>query len=214
MINKRHRQKTKPVSLMVLFMDLFLFVIIALIVLLFLAIRLFRKKREQREIKSAGNKGEAYFNNMLKSILRNDDVLIRNVCLQVNGKEAEIDSLIINNNGIFIVEVKNYNGRLYGDIDDFEWTKEKVSPGGNVFYKQVKNPIKQIKRQTYILSQFLKENNIRIWISGYAYFINGNSPVDDESVIYDIDEFDRIIHTPGNKFYDDQLIHKVIEVLK
>lgn len=199
---------------MVLFMDLFLFVIIALIVLLFLAIRLFRKKREQREIKSAGNKGEAYFNNMLKSILRNDDVLIRNVCLQVNGKEAEIDSLIINNNGIFIVEVKNYNGRLYGDIDDFEWTKEKVSPGGNVFYKQVKNPIKQIKRQTYILSQFLKENNIRIWISGYAYFINGNSPVDDESVIYDIDEFDRIIHTPGNKFYDDQLIHKVIEVLK
>ena len=199
---------------MVLFMDLFLFVIIALIVLLFLAIRLFRKKREQREIKSAGNKGEAYFNNMLKSILRNDDVLIRNVCLQVNGKETEIDSLIINNNGIFIVEVKNYNGRLYGDIDDFEWTKEKISPGGNVFYKQVKNPIKQIKRQTYILSQFLKENNIRIWISGYAYFINGNSPVDDESVIYDIDEFDRIIHTPGNKFYDDKLIHKVIEVLK
>lgn len=195
---------------MVLFMDLFLFVIIALIVLLFLAIRLFRKKREQREIKSAGDKGEAYFNNMLKSILRDDDVLIRNVCLQ----KAEIDSLIINNNGIFIVEVKYYNGRLYGDIDDFEWTKEKISPGGNVFYKQVKNPIKQIKRQTYKLSQFLKENNIRIWIRGYAYFINGNSPVDDESVIYDIDEFDRIIHTPGNKFYDDQLIHKVIEVLK
>lgn len=198
---------------MVLFMDLFLFVIIALIVLLFLATRLFRKKREQREIKSAGNKGEAYFNNMLKSILRNDDVLIRNVCLQVNGKEAEIDSLIINNNGIFIVEVKNYNGRLYGDIDDFEWTKEKVSPGGNVFYKQVKNPIKQVKRQTYKLSQFLKENNIRIWISGYAYFINGNSPVDDESVIYDIDEFDRIIHTTSGKQYDERLINKAIEAL-
>ena len=200
---------------MVLFMDyIYLFVIVALIVLSFLAIRLFRKKREQREIKSAGNKGEAYFNNMLKSILRNDDVLIRNVCLQVNGKETEIDSLIINNNGIFIVEVKNYNGRLYGDIDDFEWTKEKISPGGNVFYKQVKNPIKQIKRQTYILSQFLKENNIRVWISGYAYFINGNSPVDDDCVINDIDELDRIIHTPGNKFYDERLIHKVIKALK
>lgn len=200
---------------MVLFMDyIYLFVIVALIVLSFLAIRLFRKKREQREIKSAGNKGEAYFNNMLKSILHNDDVLIKNACLNVNGKEAEIDSLIINNNGIFIVEVKNYNGRLYGDIDDFEWTKEKISPGGNVFYKQVKNPIKQIKRQTYILSQFLKENNIRIWISGYAYFINGNSPVDDDCVINDIDELDRIIHTPGNKLYDDRLIHKVIKALK
>lgn len=205
----------KPVSLMVLFMDyIYLFVIVALIVFSFLAIRFFRKKREQREIKSAGNRGEAYFNNMLKSILRNDDVLIKNACLNVNGKEAEIDSLIINNNGIFIVEVKNYNGRLYGDIDDFEWTKEKISPGGNVFYKQVKNPIKQIKRQTYILSQFLKENNIRVWISGYAYFINGNSPVDDDCVINDIDELDRIIHTPGNKLYDDRLIHKVIKALK
>ena len=196
-------------SLMVLFMDLFLFVIIALIVLLFLATRLFRKKREQREIKSAGDKGEAYFNNMLKSILRDEDVLIRNVCLQ----KAEIDSLIINRNGIFIVEVKYYNGRLYGKSDDFEWTKEKVSPGGNVFYKQVKNPIKQVKRQTYKLSQFLKENNIRIWISGYAYFINGNSPVDDESVIYDIDEFDRIIHTTSGKQYDERLINKAIEAL-
>lgn len=192
---------------------IYLFVIVALIVLSFLAIRLFRKKREQREIKSAGNRGEAYFNNMLKSILHKDDVLIKNACLNVNGKEAEIDSLIINNNGIFIVEVKNYNGRLYGDIDDFEWTKEKISPGGNVFYKQVKNPIKQIKRQTYILSQFLKENNIRIWISGYAYFINGNSPVDDDCVINDIDELDRIIHTPGNKLYDDRLINKAIETL-
>ena len=199
---------------MVLYMEfIYLFAMIALIVLIFLVTRLFRKKREQSEIKSAGNKGEAYFNNMLKSILRNDDVLIRNVCLQVNGKEAEIDSLIINNNGIFIVEVKNYNGRLYGDIDDFEWTKEKISPGGNVFYKQVKNPIKQIKRQTYILSQFLKENNIRIWISGYAYFINGNSPVDDESVIDDIDELDRIIHTTSGKQYDERLINKAIEAL-
>lgn len=198
---------------MVLYMEfIYLFAMIALIVLIFLVTRLFKwryEKHEQREIKSAGNKGEAYFNNMLKSILRDDDVLIRNVCLQ----EAEIDSLIINNNGIFIVEVKNYNGRLYGDIDDFEWTKEKISPGGNVFYKQVKNPIKQVKRQTYKLSQFLKENNIRIWISGYAYFINGNSPVDDESVIYDIDEFDRIIHTTSGKQYDEKLINKAIEAL-
>ena len=61
---------------------------------------------------------------------------------------------------------------------------------------------------------FLKENNIRLWISGYAYFINGNSPVDDDCVINDIDELDRIIHTPGNKFYDERLIHKVIKALK
>ncbi len=65
--------------------------------------------------------------------------------------------------------------------------EKKVSPGGNVFTKEVKNPIRQMKRQTYLLSRYLKENGIWIWISPYTYFINDNSPVDDEvlSVIFE-----------------------------
>lgn len=170
-------------------------------------------KYEQREIKKAGNVGEAICKNEIKQILRSNDVLINNIYLNVNGKEAEIDNLIINTNGIFIIEVKNYNGKLYGDIDDFEWTKMKVSPGGNTFAKKVKNPIKQMKRQTYLLSQYLKENGIRIWISPFAYFINGNSPVYDESVISDIWELDKIIHQPQDKIYDDKLISKAVRLL-
>ena len=190
--------------------------IILLVVLIVLIIVLAGRstyEREQREIKYAGNKGEAIFSNKIRSILRNDDVLLNNISLSVNGKETEIDNLIINKNGIFIVEVKNYNGILHGDIDDYEWTKVKISPGGNAFSKQVKNPIKQMKRQIYILSQFLKENNIRIWINGYAYFINGNSPVNDECVINDISELDQIIHEQQDKVYNEKVIHKAINLL-
>lgn len=168
---------------------------------------------EQREIKAAGIRGESICKNELEHVLHIDDVLISNVCLNANGKEAEIDNLIINKNGIFIVEVKNYNGEIYGDIDDYEWTKIKVSPGGNTFEKKVKNPIKQMKRQTYILSQYLKENGIRIWITPFAYFINGNSPVDDESVINDIDELDTIIHQSHERVYDDKVISKAVRLL-
>ncbi len=168
---------------------------------------------EQKEIKYAGNRGEAIFNYLICNILRSDDILLNNISLNVDGKITEIDNLIINKNGIFIVEIKNYNGRLYGNVDDYEWIKEKVSPGGNVFTKKVKNPIKQTKRQIYILSQFLKKNNIRIWINGYTYFINQNSPVVDEYVINDIRELNQIIHEQQNKVYDEELIHKVTHLL-
>ncbi len=187
--------------------------IILLVVLIFILVGSNAYQREQRKIKNAGNTGEAIFNSRIRGILRGDDVLINNISLSVNGKEAEIDNLIINKNGIFIVEVKNYNGKLFGNTDDYEWTKVKISPGGNAFSKQVKNPIKQVKRQIYILSQYLKENNIRIWINGYAYFINSNSPVNDECVINDISELDRIIHKQQDKVYDEKVIHKAINLL-
>lgn len=191
----------------------FVIAIILLVVLIFILVGSNAYQREQREIKNAGNTGEAIFTSRIRGILRGDDVLINNISLSVNGKEAEIDNLIINKNGIFIVEVKNYNGKLFGNTDDYEWTKVKISPGGNAFSKQVKNPIKQMKRQIYILSQYLKENNIRIWINGYAYFINSNSPVNDECVINDISELDRIIHKQQDKVYDEKVIHKAINLL-
>ncbi len=81
-------------------------------------------ERGQREIKDDGNFGEAICKGEIKRIFRSDDILINNICLNINGKETEIDNLIINKNGIFIIEVKNYNGTLYGDIDDFEWGKK------------------------------------------------------------------------------------------
>lgn len=83
--------------------------IIALIIWLIKIAAKSSYEREQREIKSAGNFGEIICRNEIHQILHSDDILINNICLNVDGKETEIDNLIINKNGIFIVEVKNYN---------------------------------------------------------------------------------------------------------
>lgn len=50
-------------------------------------------------------------------------------------------------------------------------------------------------------------------IKGYAYFINNNNPVEDECVISDIEELDKIIHAKQDKLYDEKLIHKVTNLL-
>lgn len=171
------------------------------------------EKREQRAIKSAGDEGEALFSDWIRSVLNDDDFYFSNIRLDEGGRKAEIDNLIINKNGIFIVEVKNYNGILYGDADDYEWRKEKIFPGGKIYTKTVRNPIKQLKRQIYILSQYLKDNQIRIWINGYVYFIHNNSPVDDACVINDISEFEKIIHKKQGRTYEDKQIRQAIRLL-
>lgn len=167
----------------------------------------------KHEIKKAGKKGETNFNILVRKVLKENDIHLNNIILSTNGKEIEIDNIIINENGIFIIEVKNYKGKLYGDVDDYKWIKRKISPGGEVFKKEVYNPIKQVKTQTYHLSQYLKNNNIWIWIEPYVYFANDNSPVINQCVIHDEYELDRIIHTKKGKTYKKESIYKALHLL-
>lgn len=171
---------------------------------------------DEQEIKRAGTYGEIVFRHKIRDVLDSDDVLLNNVEVEVEDEDlrTEIDSLIINKNGIFIVEIKNYNGKLYGDADDYEWKKYKTTKGGQVFSKTVRNPIKQVNRHIFVLSRFLKENNLKIWINGYVYFVNDNSPVEDERVIRDEYELEEIIHQNQGRIYDEKTIQKAIRLLK
>lgn len=169
---------------------------------------------KKRAIKKAGNKGEDEFEHIIKSVMVNGDTLLRNIPIQYEDSRSEIDFLIINRNGIFIFEVKNYNGRLIGNEDDFSWTKIKTSPGGSQFTKEVHNPIRQVKRETYILSKELKAHGVKVWIESYAYLINGRSPVDSEHILHSASEIDRAIHKRSENDLTTDDINKIRRILK
>jgi hypothetical protein len=116
------------------------------------------------------------------------------VKLSFDGKPTELDNVIINNRGVFIIEVKNYSGMLIGEEDDFEWVKNKVTDAGNIYQKTVKNPIPQVKRQIYILSGRLKQRKIGVWVEGYVFFVERNSPVRSDYVLDTRRDIDRVIH--------------------
>ena len=126
-------------------------------------------QRESPERK-AGRIGEVLVSDMIKEVLNDDDHILTNIRIRADGKEAELDNLIINSYGLFIIEVKNYNGTLYGDEDDYEWNKVKINEAGYSYVSQVKNPIKQVKRQIYVLSRFLKQHGFTIYGSKALYF--------------------------------------------
>ena len=154
----------------------------------------------------AGRAGEEFARNIFRKVLTEDDILLSNVNIVYDNKVAEIDDVIINSNGVFIIEVKTYSGTLTGNEEDREWLKSKTSRGGIIYEKQVRNPIKQMKRQIYILSHYLKNKGIDVWIDGYVFFVNNNSPIHNEYILESYNDIDKALHkNTRNKMNHDEI---------
>ena len=149
---------------------------------------------DESEARRAGRRGEHFASRLISEVLNDWDILLTNVKLSYDGKRTELDNVIINNRGVFIIEVKNYSGMLVGEEDDFEWVKNKVTDAGNIYQKTVKNPIPQVKRQIYILSGRLKQRKLDVWVEGYVFFVERNSPVRSDYVLDTRRDIDRVIH--------------------
>lgn len=194
------------------------FIIFAAIIILFILIvivvvRIDDRRFIESQQKQAGRRGEIFARQVIQEILRDDDILLNNVKLYADNKQAEADNIIINSRGIFIFEVKNLRGTLLGDEDTYDWLQIKDAGYGNAYQKTVKNPIKQVKRQIYILSKLLKDNGINIWIEGYVFFVQGNSPVQSDYVVDTQADIDRIIHDGKNQHISVAVINSIREIL-
>ncbi len=189
----------------VVFFAIFIFII-------FLVARISRFHIESPE-RRAGRLGERFASNLISETLEDDDVLLTNVAIFADGKETELDNVIINSYGVFIIEVKNYYGELFGDEDDHEWIKNKITPAGYIYQKSVKNPIKQVKRQIYILSSLLKEHGINAWIEGYVFFVERNCPVESDFVLETTDDIYEAIHTASRNRLSAKTQNKIVSLL-
>lgn len=104
--------------------------------------------------RKAGKEGEILAGKIIHQYLNDQDIILNNVEITVHGKETELDYVVINRDGVFIFEVKNYSGELEENEYD-DWSKYKISSGNNEYVKEVRNPIKQVKREIYLLKELL-----------------------------------------------------------
>lgn len=165
-------------------------------------------QNEEQERRLAGEHGEEVVTAEIERVMRKDDYLFTNVKISFKGKRTECDNIIVNNFGVFIIEVKNYSGSLSGNENDDEWVERKY-----LEEKNVKNPIKQVRRQIDILSKRLKNNGLRAWIDGYVIFIHDNSPMNSKYII-SLDDIDRVIHTQGKNKLTNEQVEKISEIIK
>ena len=161
----------------------------------------------------AGRRGERVVSDAIRELLWEDDYLFTNVSVSYDNRPAEFDNIIVNRYGVFIIEVKNYVGCLYGKEDDFEWTKQKTTEGGYTYVKTVKNPIKQVRRQTDILARYLRDYGVRVWVEGYAYLIHGNSPIESPYLLKDRQNINKTIHTFRKNRLDELTVKTICDLL-
>ena len=188
-------------------------VIIFFVIILFIILLLSLSNGEDQK-RIAGKEGELQAKKILNHYLNENDLLLNNVNISIHGRNTELDYVVINNNGIFIFEVKNFSGKLVGNEDDQYCNKYKISSGNKEYIKEIRNPIKQLKREIYLLKEYLKYYGVDLWIEGYVLFVNMNSPVESEYTVNDKSEIDDILHLRRNQVLTKNQIEKIISILK
>ena len=189
-------------------------ILIFLFILLIIVIIYALSGEYEDPARKAGREAEHYATGIIQQAINDDDVLLTNVEVEYNGQRTELDNVIINKYGVFIIEVKYYSGDLTGNEDDYEWVKQHESHGGNIYEKSVKNPIKQVKRQVYILSRVFNYFGVRAWVDGYVYMIENNSPVDSEYILNNTDEIRRVIHSRSKHTLTKETISHIEKILQ
>ena len=90
-------------------------------------------------------------------------------------EKMESDLVVVGPNGVFIVEVKSLKGKIEGGEKDKFWTLHKVGRRGGEYSKSIKNPLGQLRRNIFILSQYLKLEKCSAWIDGMVLFSNSDT---------------------------------------
>lgn len=134
-------------------------------------------------VEEKGEEGERKVARVLGNTQEGVQYVINDCTLRVGeGKTVQIDHILINKHGIYVIETKNYAGRIYGNDNQQEWTQ--VLQNGRVQNKFY-NPVRQNKSHVYHVSQVVNEHipiisavvfpqgNIHFIESMGAYNLNG-----------------------------------------
>ena len=144
-----------------------------------------------------GRRGEAAALRLVRGVLREDDALFSNIAVEFEGQRTELDCVVANRFGVFIIEVKNYSGQLVGGENDRFWRKYHTSRGGNVYEKSIRNPIGQVKRQTLILANALRRRGASVWVEGYVLLLRQMISTKNPRLLHSAADIECAIHPYG-----------------
>lgn len=141
-----------------------------------------------------------------------------NVTISYQNYSQETDLIIVGMKGVYIIEVKNHNGKIVGDAEAAEWVQYKVGRGGGRYSKKIHNPVKQVKGQVYKLSKFLKEQGINVWVEGVILFTNERLSVrvsnSNIPILFPARRLSHYVLTCKNRQYlNKTLINKIVELI-
>lgn len=164
---------------------------------------------EQASISKCGLRGEEETYDLLLSLPKTYKVL-NNIDLEMNGRKGEIDLLVVSEYGLFVIEVKNHSGAIFGKKGQNTWRQEKPQQT-----KYMKNPLHQLDREIRLLREMLGSFNVSVPIQGCVYFANAKKIVTDSNNVIDNGKalIDRI-RANADPILKKNQIRKIIRILR
>ena len=120
-------------------------IIIPIVLIIILAIYL-------KNPTTRGKRGENKVKWIIGETIENEQYVINDLIITNEGKTSQIDHIVINPRGVFVIETKNYSGDIYGNENQREWTQ--VLAYGNVKNK-LYNPLKQNSTHVYFVKKIV-----------------------------------------------------------
>lgn len=134
--------------------------------------------------------------------------VINNLTLRIGeNKTSQIDHVVINEHGVFVIETKNYSGRIYGNETQLEWTQ--VLNYGNVKNK-LYNPIKQNRTHLYHISNLL---NGKLPLFSAVVFVQGNTQYINASGVYNLRELRRLLKSNTGEYLSPEKMEEAYKTL-
>lgn len=109
-----------------------------------------------------GYEGELKFDLLAKD-LKEERFILNDLLLEVNNSQFQIDSTIISQGLIHLLDIKNYEGDCYLESDKLY----SVTTG-----YEYKNPVNQLQRCATLFRQFLQTHKLNFLVEAYVIFIN------------------------------------------
>lgn len=132
----------------------------------------------------AGAKGEDIALNLLEELP--DSFTIFNQLDIPNQRSrtgfTEADIVVSGPTAIFVIEVKHNHGEIECDELNSQWTVTKTGRGGTRYDKEMRNPIKQVKTQVWLLAEHLKYKKANAWVQPVVLFTNPEAELFSDSV--------------------------------
>lgn len=129
---------------------------------------------EEMNILAVGIEGENLANRCI-ACLPESYTAFRNMNVSYQGKISETDTIVVGPTGIFVVEIKNLKGSIYGDANTMRWVQRKIGRAGTPYSKVFYNPIKQVNTHVYRVANRLRENGVHVYVNAVVFFSNVNA---------------------------------------
>ena len=159
--------------------------------------------------KVKGKIGETRVNRILKGFAKRyggtmfHDVIVADE----EGKTSQIDHIYVSTRGVYVIETKNYAGRIYGKDEQKEWTQ--VLAYGKVKNK-LYNPVMQNRTHIYRLKTSL---NTKVEMANVVVFVQGNVGFIESDSVYTLRGLKRLV-SRAETHLDEAMIQPLIEAIQ